>query len=76
MVSLLLRFYQKFLSPLLHGALASVTGTVHACRFEPTCSEYFRQSSLKYGIIRGGFKGLVRLVRCNPLSRGGYDPVR
>jgi len=44
------------------------------CRFIPTCSEYFIQAVEAYGVLRGGLKGLWRIVRCNPLSKGGYDP--
>ncbi len=46
------------------------------CKFTPTCSEYTKQAILKYGVIRGGFKGLFRILRCNPFSKGGYDPVK
>lgn len=45
------------------------------CRFYPTCSHYAYQAIAKYGIIRGGGLGLWRLLRCQPFSRGGYDPV-
>ncbi|EKD80318.1 MAG: hypothetical protein ACD_40C00139G0001 [uncultured bacterium] len=67
--------YKHFISPFLHALLAPQTGTISACRFTPTCSQYFHQSVLKYGIIRGSIQGLKRLSRCHPLSRGGYDPA-
>jgi len=44
------------------------------CRFVPTCSEYFIQAVEAYGLFRGGLKGLWRILRCNPWSKGGYDP--
>jgi len=47
-----------------------------ACRFTPSCSEYTYQAIFKYGIIRGGFLGLKRIIRCHPWSKGGYDPLQ
>ena len=46
------------------------------CKFYPTCSEYMKQAILKYGIIKGSFLGIKRIFRCNPFSKGGYDPVK
>ena len=45
------------------------------CRFYPTCSEYTKQSIIKYGLIKGGTLGLKRICKCHPLNEGGYDPV-
>lgn len=45
------------------------------CQFYPSCSEYCRQAVLKDGIIKGFAKGLWRLLRCHPFSKGGVDPV-
>lgn len=45
------------------------------CRFSPTCSEYTIRAVKKYGVALGLWKGLYRIVRCNPWSKGGYDPV-
>ncbi|MGH9945939.1 MAG: membrane protein insertion efficiency factor YidD [Pyrinomonadaceae bacterium] len=46
-----------------------------ACRFEPTCSEYTKQSVEKYGAMRGTWMGLKRILRCQPFCKGGHDPV-
>jgi len=61
----LLRGYKWAISPLLPPA----------CRFVPTCSEYAQEAVERYGAPRGGWMALVRLLRCHPLSHGGYDPV-
>ncbi len=61
----IIRFYQRVVSP----------GLPAACRFQPTCSEYGYQAIEKYGIIKGGGKAVWRVMRCNPFSPGGYDPV-
>lgn len=44
------------------------------CRFEPTCSEYFRQAVVRYGPLRGSIRGLARIARCHPWHPGGHDP--
>ena len=62
---LLVRVYQRTLSHWLGGH----------CRFTPTCSQYFIEAVQTHGALRGGAMGLWRIVRCNPLTRGGYDPV-
>ena len=46
-----------------------------ACRYVPTCSEYAMEAVERYGAIRGGLKAMVRLIRCHPFVKGGYDPV-
>jgi len=61
----LLRFYKRFLSPLLPLM----------CRFEPTCSVYMMQAIEKHGTARGLWLGLRRLSHCHPLNPGGWDPV-
>lgn len=45
------------------------------CRFYPTCSEYTKQAVIKYGIIKGSWLGIKRILRCHPFNDGGYDPV-
>lgn len=62
----LIRAYRLCLSPLLPPA----------CRFTPTCSEYATQAIERYGIMRGGWMSLRRLLRCHPLCPGGVDPVQ
>jgi len=61
----LLRFYKRFLSPLLPPM----------CRFEPTCSMYMKDAVQKYGAARGIWMGIRRLGRCHPFNPGGWDPV-
>jgi hypothetical protein len=62
----LVEAYQKYLRPYLPAS----------CRFEPSCSEYTKQAILKYGLLKGVFKGLARISRCHPFSgKSGYDPL-
>jgi putative membrane protein insertion efficiency factor len=60
----MVRLYQLTLSPILG----------RQCRFQPTCSTYFIESVRKYGAIRGAWRGVLRICRCNPFHPGGYDP--
>ncbi len=46
-----------------------------ACRFSPTCSQYTYEAVEKYGVIKGLILGMKRIARCQPLAKGGYDPV-
>jgi len=64
-VLLLLRGYKWAISPMVPPA----------CRYVPTCSEYAAEAVERHGAVRGGLMGLMRLLRCHPLARGGYDPV-
>ncbi len=61
----LVRFYQKFISPLKPPC----------CRFSPTCSQYAIEAFREWGLLIGLFLSVWRILRCNPFSRGGYDPV-
>ena len=60
-----IRAYQRVLSPALP----------RRCKYHPTCSAYTVQALESYGILRGAVLAAWRLLRCNPLSHGGYDPV-
>ena len=60
-----LRGYQRWISPLLGPR----------CKYYPSCSEYAVQAIGRYGILRGTVLAAWRLLRCNPFSHGGYDPV-
>ena len=46
------------------------------CKFYPTCSEYTKQAIEKYGAVKGLLLGIKRILRCNPFSKGGYDPLK
>jgi uncharacterized protein len=61
----ILRFYQRWISPAFG----------QRCRYYPSCSEYALQAVQRFGILRGLLLATWRLLRCNPWSRGGFDPV-
>ena len=46
------------------------------CKYYPTCSEYTKQAIEKYGIIKGCCLGIRRIIKCNPFSKGGHDPLK
>lgn len=62
----MIRFYQLVVSPLLPPS----------CRFTPTCSQYAQEAITRYGVRRGGYLALKRILRCHPFSSGGFDPVK
>lgn len=66
MIILLIKFYQKAISPFLGKR----------CRFYPTCSEYTKQAVEKYGALKGTYLGIIRILKCHPFHRGGYDPLK
>jgi len=49
--------------------------TPRSCRFQPTCSHYACEAIERHGFVKGGWLIIKRLARCNPFSKGGYDPV-
>ena len=61
----LIRLYQNTVSKVLPSV----------CRFQPTCSQYAVEAIKKYGFVRGSWMAAKRIVRCNPFTEGGYDPV-
>jgi len=62
---LLIRLYQRILSPFLP----------RSCRYYPTCSHYAYEAIDRYGLLKGGLLGVRRISRCHPFHPGGYDPV-
>ena len=65
LVIYLIKFYRKYISPMKRTK----------CPYIPTCSEYGLEAVEKYGAVKGSFLALWRIIRCNPFSKGGYDPV-
>jgi putative membrane protein insertion efficiency factor len=63
----IVKFYKIFISPLKGVA---------CCRFQPTCSDYMIEAVKKFGVIKGGFLGIKRIIRCNPFGGSGFDPVQ
>jgi putative membrane protein insertion efficiency factor len=61
----MIKAYKKFVSPYF----------ARSCRFAPTCSEYAAEAVEKFGALKGSAMAAWRILRCNPFSRGGYDPV-
>ena len=61
----LVRFYQQAISP----------RKPPCCKYIPTCSQYGEEAVERYGALLGGVLALWRILRCNPFSHGGYDPV-
>lgn len=61
----LIMFYRKYLSPLKSTK----------CPYYPSCSQYGLEAIQKHGVVKGSLLALWRILRCNPFSKGGYDPV-
>ncbi|MAV08206.1 MAG: membrane protein insertion efficiency factor YidD [Gammaproteobacteria bacterium] len=61
----LIKAYQYLISPLLGPS----------CRFHPTCSHYAIEAISEYGVLKGGYLSLRRIIKCHPLHEGGHDPV-
>lgn len=61
----LIQLYRNTVSPL----------RLPTCRFTPTCSQYAVEALSEYGVVRGGWLSIVRLVKCGPWHRGGWDPI-
>ncbi len=66
----LIRIYKSIFSPVLKTLFG------HACKFTPTCSEYSKQAIQKYGATKGVQLSLKRIIKCSPLTKGGYDPLK
>lgn len=64
----LIEKYQKYISPFMKEMGIN-------CKYYPTCSEYTKQAIIKYGCLVGIIKGIKRILKCNPFSKGGYDPL-
>jgi len=62
---LLIKIYQLFVSPLFPSS----------CRYSPTCSHYTVEALKKYGLFKGSWLGIKRILRCHPWGGSGYDPV-
>ena len=65
----LIKVYKKAISPIF--SFFNVK-----CKFYPSCSEYTMQAIQKYGSLKGLYIGFKRILRCNPWSKGGYDPLK
>jgi uncharacterized protein len=70
-IRLLIRFYQRILSPMLKFSAGPAAG----CRYTPTCSHYFLQAVETHGPLTGAWYGVCRIFRCHPWGGCGYDPV-
>lgn len=63
---IIINIYRKYISPM----------KAPCCIYSPTCSEYAIEAISKYGAFKGGFLAIKRILRCNPFSKGGYDPLK
>jgi len=61
-----IKLYQLFISPMLPNT----------CRHLPTCSNYTIEAIQEFGVLKGIYKGIIRILKCNPLGTSGFDPVK
>ena len=61
----LIKIYQRFVSPFFPSS----------CKFSPSCSKYGIEAISKYGVLKGSVLTIKRILKCNPWSKGGYDPI-
>lgn len=64
-----IKIYKKYFSLVFHFHGVN-------CKYYPTCSEYCKQAIEKYGFFKGVCLGFIRILKCNPFSKGGYDPLK
>ncbi|MBD5086570.1 MAG: membrane protein insertion efficiency factor YidD [Clostridiales bacterium] len=64
--NIFIQYYKKFINPIMP----------HVCKHTPSCSAYMGQAVKRYGHLKGGIMGTLRILRCNPFSKGGFDPVK
>ena len=64
-----IKLYKRFISPMFKSLGIE-------CKYYPSCSEYTKLAIEKYGCIKGTFLGIKRIIKCNPFSKGGYDPLK
>ncbi|MGL5123719.1 MAG: membrane protein insertion efficiency factor YidD [Fusobacteriaceae bacterium] len=65
-IMLMIKFYQKFISKIFGKK----------CRFYPSCSQYTYEAIDKYGVIKGTYFGIKRIIKCHPFHPGGFDPLK
>lgn len=70
----ILKFYKT--NPVVRSIMMNFPMNVFGCRYSPTCSEYMYEVVKKYGVGKGVWMGSLRILRCNPFSKGGFDPVK
>jgi putative membrane protein insertion efficiency factor len=70
-----INYYQKH-HGFKNGLTRALFLTEDSCRFVPTCSQYTYEAVEKYGILGGLLRGFLRILRCHPFGRGGYDPLK
>lgn len=70
----IVKIYQRTISP--DFGITSYKHPQGYCRFYPSCSQYSYQAIEKYGVFKGMYKGLRRIIKCNPFNSGGFDPLK